>query len=108
MNTLETWLTIFGLAVVTVITRNFFIVLGDRIKLPERVQHGLRYAPACALTALIAPELLTAGGQWAIDLGNERLLAGAAAIAVGLLTRNVVATMFVGIATFALLRAFAI
>ncbi|MCU0951275.1 MAG: AzlD domain-containing protein, partial [Burkholderiaceae bacterium] len=44
MSQLDTWLVIVGLTAVTVLTRSFFLVLGDRIPLPERVQHALRYA----------------------------------------------------------------
>ena len=58
-------------------TRTVMIVFGDRIPLPERVQHALRFAPACALTALIAPELLTEQGAWAISLANAKLIGGA-------------------------------
>ena len=55
MKDLYIWSVIIGLTGVTVLTRSFFLVLGDRIPLPERVQHAMRYAPACALAALIAP-----------------------------------------------------
>jgi branched-subunit amino acid transport protein len=104
MNALEIWLTIAGLALATVVTRNFFLVLGDRVPLPERVQHALRYAPACALTALVAPELLTHHGAWAISPGNDKLVAGLAALAVGTGTRSLAATMLVGLGSFMLLR----
>ena len=104
MNPLETWVVIVGLTAVTVLTRSFFLVLGDRIPLPERVQHALRYAPACALAALIAPEVLTAQGALALTLTNFKLLAGAVAIGTMLVTRSMIATMVVGMGTFTALR----
>ena len=56
MRDLYVWSVILGLTGVTVLTRSFFLVLGDRIPLPERLQHAMRYAPACALAApLLAP-----------------------------------------------------
>jgi branched-subunit amino acid transport protein len=76
------------------------LVFGDRIPLPERVQHALRFAPACALTALIAPELLTDQGAWAVSLANARLVAGGIAIAVMLATRSMMATMGVGMGAY--------
>jgi branched-subunit amino acid transport protein len=82
------------------------LAFGDRIPLPERVQHALRFAPACALTALIAPELLTEQGAWAISLANTKLIAGAIAIAVMLATRSMLATMGLGMAVFLALRHF--
>lgn len=104
MNPLETWVVIIGLTAVTVLTRSFFLVLGDRIPLPERVQHALRYAPGCALAALIAPEVLTAQGELALTFTNVKLLAGAVAIGTMLVTRSMIATMAVGMGTFTALR----
>jgi branched-subunit amino acid transport protein len=104
MNTLDTWLVIIGLTAVTVGTRSFFLVLGDRIPLPERVQHALRYAPACALVALIAPEVLLSKGELVGSLTDPRLLSAVAAVACMLVTRSMVVTMAVGMAAFTLLR----
>jgi len=75
MSAAEIWITIGLMTVITVATRTVMLVFGDRIPLPERVQHALRFAPACALTALIAPELLTEQGAWAISLANAKLVA---------------------------------
>jgi branched-subunit amino acid transport protein len=99
MTTLEIWLTIAGLTIVTVITRNFFIALGDTLRLPERVLHALRYAPACALAALIAPEVLMAQGALA-PIMNPKLIAAVAALLVMLATRSMVWTMVAGMAVF--------
>lgn len=101
---LYAWLAILGLAAVTVITRSAFLVLGDRFPLPERVQHALRYAPACALSALIAPEVLTTGGALVLDPGSPRLVAGLVAVAVMLVSRSMIVTMAAGMGAFTLLR----
>ena len=106
MSAAKIWLTIGLMTVITVATRTVMLVFGDRIPLPERVQHALRFAPACALTALIAPELLTEQGAWAISLANAKLVGGAIAIAVMLATRSMLATMGVGMAVFLALRHF--
>ena len=101
------WVVIVGLTLVTVATRSAFLVLGDRFALPERVQHGLRYAPACALMALIAPELVIDNGSLAVSLANPKLIAGLAAGGVMLATRSMMASMSVGMLAFAALRFFA-
>jgi branched-subunit amino acid transport protein len=100
----EIWLAIIGMTLVTLATRTVMLVFGDRIPLPPRVQHALRFAPACALAALIAPELLTEHGAWAISLGNAKFVAGTLAIAVMLATRSMMATMVIGMATFLAFR----
>jgi len=104
VNALDTWLVIIGLTAVTVATRSFFLVLGDRIPLPQRVQHALRYAPACALVALVTPEVLLEQGQLSLTLNNVKLLASALAIGVMLASRSMIVTMAVGMAAFTALR----
>jgi len=106
MSAVEVWVTVVLMTLVTVATRTVMIVFGDRIPLPERVQHALRFAPACALTALIAPELLTEQGAWAISLANAKLIGGAIAIAVMLATRSMLATMGLGMAAYLAVRHF--
>ena len=107
MSDLSVWIVIVGLTLVTVATRSAFLVLGERFALPERVQHGLRYAPACALVALIAPELVVSNGTLALSLANPKLMAGLAAGGVMLATRSMMAAMAVGMLVFAGLRYFA-
>jgi branched-subunit amino acid transport protein len=104
MSELTIWIIIIGLTAVTLVTRSSFLVLGDRFPLPERVQHGLRYAPACALVALITPELFLTQGALDLSLGNLRLIAGIAAGATMLATRSMIAAMVIGMAAFTLLR----
>ena len=104
MNDLTIWIVIVGLTAVTLVTRSLFLVLGDRFPLPERVQHGLRYAPACALMALVAPELFVTQGAIDVSFANPRLIAGIAAAATILATRSMIAAMVIGMAAFTLLR----
>jgi branched-subunit amino acid transport protein len=104
MSSLEIWLAIVGLTLVTVVTRCLFLAFGDRVALPERVQHALRYAPACALVALIAPELLLHQGALAATPDNAKLVAGVVAAVAILVTRSVIATMVLGFLVFTTLR----
>ena len=106
MSSVEVWITIVAMTIITVATRTVMLVFGDRIPLPERVQHALRFAPACALTALIAPELLTEQGAWAISLANAKLVGGVIAIAAMLATRSMMATMGIGMAAYFVARHF--
>jgi branched-subunit amino acid transport protein len=106
MSSTEIWLSIVAMTIITLATRTVMLVFGDRIPLPERVQHALRFAPVCALTALIAPELLTEQGAWAISLANAKLVGGAIAVAVMLATRSMIATMGIGMAAYLALRHF--
>jgi len=98
------WLTIAGLTAVTIVTRNLFLALGHRVTLPQRVQHALRYAPACALVALIVPEVALQSGALALQLTNAKLVAAVVAAATQVLTRRAVLAIVLGMVTFTLIR----
>ncbi len=105
MSDLEVWLTILALACATAITRSSFWVIGEHVSIPTRVQEMLRYAPSCALAAIIGPDLLMdAQGAVEFSLHNYKLLAGAAAIVYYLARRNMLETIVFGMACFTALR----
>lgn len=93
-----------GLTVVTVATRSSFFMLPARIELPARLERALRYAPACALTAIIAQSVFARGGEAYVSVHNNQIWALLAAAVVFAKTRNMVAMMVVGMAVFTALR----
>jgi len=95
---LSIWLTLAGMALVTYALRASFLLLPPQVETPPLLRRALRYVPAAVLTAIWAPELLLAGGEIAISPGNERLLAGAVAIAVAWRWRLTFATILAGLA----------
>jgi branched-subunit amino acid transport protein len=107
MSPTEIWLSIAGITLATVLTRAGLLVLDVPVRLPPKVEMALRYAPVCALTGIIVPELLVADGG-AVELGwsNIRLFAACAAVAIFLTTRSVLGTIAGGMGVFWLLQAF--
>ena len=105
MSDFETWSVIIALTLITILMRSSFLMLGDYFPLPERVQHGLRYAPVCALIALVTPELFLTQGALDVSLANPKLIAGIAAAVVTLTTRSMIAAMAIGMLLFTVLRA---
>ena len=105
MTDIEIWITIIVMAVATAATRSTFWLVGHHINIPKRVQEMLRYAPSCALAAIIAPDLLI-GAQGELQLGftNLRLVAGVAAIGYYLWRRNMLETIIFGMLFFTGLR----
>lgn len=91
------WLAMIGMAVVTYLLRASFLLLPPGVETPPLLKRALRYVPAAVLTAIWAPEILTAGGALALTLQNERLLAGAVAIAVAWRWRTTFATIVAGL-----------
>ncbi|MCU6434542.1 AzlD domain-containing protein [Undibacterium sp. Jales W-56] len=104
MSDAEIWLVIVLLAVATFIARSSFWLVGHHINLPKRVQEALRYAPACALAAIIVPDLLMNNGHIAFSIENPKLLAGLAATAFFLVKRNMLLTIFFGMAVYTYIR----
>lgn len=104
MSDWEVWLVIILLTIATFIARSGFWLVGHHINLPKRVQEALRYAPACALAAIIVPDLLLTNGHVDAGLGNPRLLAGLLATAFFLVRKNMLHTIFFGMAVFTYIR----
>lgn len=104
MSASDVWLTILLLTVATIVTRSSFFLLGHAVKLPPKVQHALRYAPAAALAAIVAPDLLLADGALHLTIANPKLMAGIGATAFFLYTRHLLGTIVVGMALYTLLR----
>lgn len=96
-----------GLTLATILTRSGFMLLPDRFTLHPSVERALRYAPACALAAIIAQGVFTKAGRPDLSVENDRmwgLFAGALTYAA---SRNMLATMTVGMTLFTALRLWA-
>ena len=103
----EIWAVIGLLALSTVVTRSTFWMVGHKVTIPPRMLEVLRYAPACALAAIVGPDLLLDGGeQLQLTVANPKLLAGLVALAFYLWRRNMLLTILVGMLAFTLLRVF--
>lgn len=79
--------SLFGLiGAATVLPRSSFIVAGHRVQLAPWVQRALGYAPAAALAAIIAPDIVMVSG--ALHPFNPKLLAALVVIASVSWSRN--------------------
>jgi branched-subunit amino acid transport protein len=104
MSPLEVWITIVLMALATVLARSSFFLLGDAVKLPPKVQHALRYAPAAALAAIVVPDLVLSGGAVSLHWINPKLWAGAGAALFFVATRHMLGTIVVGMLLYTGLR----
>ena len=98
------WLLIVGLAVIAFVSRAVFVLPGSRLSLPPTVERVLRYAPAAALVAIIAPDLFRIDGVVTLSIDNPRVAAGAVALAVAATTRNILLTIAAGMVALAVAR----
>jgi branched-subunit amino acid transport protein len=108
MTDYDIWLAIAGLTAITVVSRSLFLIAGSSIKIPHRMQRALRYAPAAALVALIAPELFTVNETLSMTAlnpaRNPKLVVAVVAGILFFYTRHMLLMIVVGMALYALLR----
>jgi branched-subunit amino acid transport protein len=103
----EIWVVILVLGVATACTRSAFWLIGHKVTIPPRVQEMLRYAPACALAAIVFPDMvLGPQGDLHVSLANPKLLAGLAALGFYLWRRAMLQTIVFGMVVLTLLRVF--
>ena len=100
----ETVLTIVGLAIITLLTRGFFIVPEREIPLPGWLRQGLRYAPLAALAAVVLPEVVMHHGQLISTWKDARLYGAAAGAAYYFWRRGILGTILVGTGVMLVVR----
>jgi branched-subunit amino acid transport protein len=102
-DTFQVLLAIISLVFATFVTRAGMLLVGDRLTLSRHVEAALRFAPACALTALVLPEVLGPAGTLDLSLANARWPAALASAAFLLWRNSVLGGIAVGMATYALI-----
>jgi len=105
MSTLALWLAIVGAGAITFALRLSFIALLGQMEIPLVLARALRFVPAAVLTAVVIPLLLYVNGAVEVSFGNERLLAGLAAVLICWRTRSVPLTLVGGMVVLWTLQA---
>lgn len=100
---------ILGMALINLALRCPLFLVANRVRIPGIVERALAHCPVAVLTAIIVPFALQLdqapdGSQWL----NPDLFATIAAIAASLVTRNLMATIAIGLGIALLLRHLAI
>lgn len=99
----DLWLTILLAGAGTYLLRASFLAMADRlVDLPPMVERILRQIPPAVLAALVVPQLLRPEGQ--LDFWQPELLAGVVAALVSWRTRNIAATLVVGMGVLVLIE----
>jgi branched-subunit amino acid transport protein len=93
------WVLILVMGAVTVSMRASFVLLQDRVRLPDLVRRGMNYVPAAVLAAIVAPAFIQVGGEFDLALQAPRWAAGVVGTAVAWRTRHMVAVLAAGMLT---------
>jgi branched-subunit amino acid transport protein len=104
MSALEGVVAVLGLALLSLLTRGFFLIPERELPIPAWLQQGLRYAPLAALMAVIAPEVLLTQGQLIETWRDARLPAVAVSTAYFFWRRDILGTIVSGTATLLVLK----
>ncbi len=104
MSTTEALITIVGLALISLLTRGFFILPSREVPIPPWLRQGLRYAPVAALTAVVVPEIILTQGRLITTWQDPRLFAAAAGAAWYFWRRGILGTIVTGTAVLLTLR----
>jgi branched-subunit amino acid transport protein len=98
MSTGDAVIAIVGLALITLLTRSFFLLPERDMPLPAWLRQGLRYAPLAALMAVVAPEVVLSQGQLIGTWQDARLPAVVVASAYYFWRRGILGTIVSGTA----------
>jgi branched-subunit amino acid transport protein len=100
----EAVIAIVGLALLTLLTRGFFLLPERELPLPAWLQQGLRYAPLAALVAVVAPEVVLTQGELIGTWRDARLPAVVVASAYYFWRRGILGTIVSGTAVLLSLK----
>lgn len=96
MSPLEIFLTILGMAAVTLLCRAFFLLPEEDLPMPRWLVEGLRYAPIAALIAVVAPEIVMTQGHLVQTWRDARIFGAAAGLAYFTWQRDLFGTIVCG------------
>lgn len=102
----DEWLMIAGMAGVTFGIRYVLFALADRIRLAPWIEASLKFIPPAVLIAITLPAVLLPKGDWHASFSNPYLVSAIVTTAAGILTRNLLATIAVGLSAFFAYRFF--
>ena len=104
--TANEWLMIAGMMAVTFGIRYVLFALAERIRLAPWIEASLKFIPPAVLIAIVLPAVLLPGGDWHVSFSNPYLVSAVVTTAAGILTRNLLATIAVGLCAFFAYRFF--
>ena len=94
------WALIIYCGIITYLTRFSMIAILKKEMFNERIREVLSYVPSAIFPAIIFPAIfLNDLGQFQLD-DNPKILAAAIAMIIGILSRNIIATIFSGLASY--------
>ena len=95
-----TLLSIIVAGILTYLTRMTMVTLVDRRLLGTKLKQVLGYVPAAVFPAIIFPAIFFNDYGDLIEITDPKIYGAIVAIVVGYLSRNIIATIFSGLASY--------
>ena len=100
---MNNWALIIYCGLITYLTRFTMISLIKKEMFNERIRKILSFVPSAIFPAIIFPEIfINDVGLFQID-DNPKIIAAIIAVAIGIFSRSIIATIFSGLASYWLL-----
>tara|TARA_B100000902_G_scaffold252585_1_gene238998 strand:+ start:4356 stop:4670 length:315 start_codon:yes stop_codon:yes gene_type:complete len=97
------WTLIIYCGLITFLTRFSMIALLKKEMFNDRIRQILSYVPSAIFPAIIFPAIfLDNNGLFQLE-NNPKILAGFIAVIIGIVSKNILATIFSGLAAYWLL-----
>ena len=97
------WTLIIYCGIITYLTRFSMIAILKKEMFNDRIREVLSYVPSAIFPAIIFPAIfLDDLGNFQLE-DNPKILAAAIAMIIGIMSRNIIATIFSGLASYWLL-----
>ncbi len=97
---MSNWILIVSCGLITFLTRFLMIVFLKKEMFNKRIREILSYVPAAIFPAIIFPAIfLDNAGSFQIE-DNPKILAAMVAMTIGVLSKNIIATIFFGLASY--------
>ncbi len=97
---MSNWALIIYCGLVTFLTRFSMIALLKKDMFNNRIREILSYVPSAIFPAIIFPAIfLNSSGDFQLD-NNPKIMAAIIAMFVGIISKNIIATIFSGLASY--------
>tara|TARA_B100000902_G_scaffold350957_1_gene360638 strand:+ start:149 stop:463 length:315 start_codon:yes stop_codon:yes gene_type:complete len=97
---MSNWALIIYCGIITYLTRFSMIAILKKEMFNNRVREVLSYVPSAIFPAIIFPAIfLDDSGAFQFE-NNPKILAAAIAMIIGILSKNIIATIFSGLASY--------
>ena len=94
------WALIIYCGLITFLTRFSMVALLKKEMFNDRVREVLSYVPTAIFPAIIFPAIFLDNSGSILIEDNPKILAAILATGIGIFTRNIIATIFAGLASY--------